>query len=148
MSLSGNGMSSGIRYDEGIGGHDQYRHDLRLLYLPRLVDIRTAGRTARGTAAGSPDALVPASHRDAQWLRAVLDKVSRHFASRIDLESDGCSIFVDRPDLDPARSMGAILVSYGIPRPQPPRRHPNSLLVGEFPAIRASHLAPAPGSRF
>jgi hypothetical protein len=28
--------SSGIPYDEGIGGHDQYRHDLRLLYLPRL----------------------------------------------------------------------------------------------------------------
>ena len=28
--------SSGTPYDEGIGGHDQYRHDLRLLYLPRL----------------------------------------------------------------------------------------------------------------
>ena len=108
----------------------------------QLAELRVAPLQARQMR------FVPASHRDAQWLRAVLDKVSRHFASRIDLESDGCSIFVDRPDLDPARSMGAILVSYGIPRPQPPRRHPNSLLVGEFPAIRASHLAPAPGSRF
>jgi poly-gamma-glutamate capsule biosynthesis protein CapA/YwtB (metallophosphatase superfamily) len=75
---------------EGIGGHDQYRHDLRLLYLPRLnpisgelVELRMAPLQARQMR------LNRASHRDALWLRGVLDKVSRRFRSRIDLGSDG-----------------------------------------------------------
>jgi poly-gamma-glutamate capsule biosynthesis protein CapA/YwtB (metallophosphatase superfamily) len=75
---------------EGIGGHDQYRHDLRLLYLPRLdptsgelVELRMAPLQARQMR------LHRASHRDAMWLSTVLDKVSRHFGSRIDLGSDG-----------------------------------------------------------
>jgi poly-gamma-glutamate capsule biosynthesis protein CapA/YwtB (metallophosphatase superfamily) len=75
---------------EGIRGHDQYRHDLRLLYLPRLdpttgqlVELRMAPLQARQMR------LHRASHQDSQWLRAVLDKVSRHFGSRIDLEPDG-----------------------------------------------------------
>jgi poly-gamma-glutamate capsule biosynthesis protein CapA/YwtB (metallophosphatase superfamily) len=75
---------------EGISGHDQYRHDLRLLYLPRLdpmsgqlVELRMAPLQARQMR------LHRASHRDAGWLKTVLDKASRHFGSRIDLESDG-----------------------------------------------------------
>jgi poly-gamma-glutamate capsule biosynthesis protein CapA/YwtB (metallophosphatase superfamily) len=75
---------------EGIRGHDQYRHDLRLLYLPRLdptsgelVELRIAPLQARQMR------LHRASHRDAQWLTTVLDNVSRHFGSRIDLGSDG-----------------------------------------------------------
>jgi poly-gamma-glutamate synthesis protein (capsule biosynthesis protein) len=75
---------------EGIHGHDQYRHDLRLAYLPRLdptsgelVELRMAPLQARQMR------LHRASHRDAKWLRTVLDKVSRHFGSRIDLGSDG-----------------------------------------------------------
>ena len=75
---------------EGIGGHDQYRHDLRLLYLPRLnpisgelVELRMAPLQARQMR------LHRASHRDAVWLRTVLGKVSRRFGSRIDLGSDG-----------------------------------------------------------
>jgi poly-gamma-glutamate synthesis protein (capsule biosynthesis protein) len=75
---------------EGIGGHDQYRHDLRLLYLPRLnpisgelVEFRMAPLQARQMR------LHRASRRDAVWLRAVLEKVSRRFGSRIDLGSDG-----------------------------------------------------------
>ena len=75
---------------EGIGGHDQYRHDLRLLYLARLdptsgelVELRMAPLQARQMR------LHRASHRDARWLSTVLDKVSRHFGSRIDLGSDG-----------------------------------------------------------
>jgi poly-gamma-glutamate capsule biosynthesis protein CapA/YwtB (metallophosphatase superfamily) len=75
---------------EGIRGHDQYRHDLRLLYLPRLdptsgqlVELRMAPLQARLMR------LHRASHQDAQWLRTVLDKVSRHFGPRIDLEPDG-----------------------------------------------------------
>lgn len=75
---------------EGIHGHEQYRHDLRLLYLPRLdptsgelVELRMAPLQARQMR------LHHASHRDARWLSTVLDKVSRHFGSRIDLGSDG-----------------------------------------------------------
>jgi poly-gamma-glutamate capsule biosynthesis protein CapA/YwtB (metallophosphatase superfamily) len=75
---------------EGIGGHDQYRHDLRLLYLPRLnpisgelVELRMAPLQARQMR------LHRASRRHAVWLRAVLEKVSRRFGSRIDLGSDG-----------------------------------------------------------
>jgi poly-gamma-glutamate capsule biosynthesis protein CapA/YwtB (metallophosphatase superfamily) len=75
---------------EGIRGHDQYRHDLRLLYLPRLnatsgelVELRMAPLQARQMR------LHRASRRDAIWLRAVLDKASRRFGSRIDLGSDG-----------------------------------------------------------
>jgi poly-gamma-glutamate synthesis protein (capsule biosynthesis protein) len=75
---------------EGILGHDQYRHDLRLLYLPRLdpssgelVELRMAPLQARQMR------LHRASQRDTRWLRMVLDKVSRHFGSRIDLGSDG-----------------------------------------------------------
>jgi len=75
---------------EGIRGHDQYRHDLRLLYLPRLnpisgevVELRMAPLQARQMR------LHRASHRDARWLKTVLDEVSRSFGSRIDLGSDG-----------------------------------------------------------
>ena len=75
---------------EGIRGHDQYRHDLRLLYLPRLdptsgklVELHMAPLQARQMR------LHGASHRDRRSLRTVLDKVSRHFGSRIDLGSDG-----------------------------------------------------------
>jgi poly-gamma-glutamate capsule biosynthesis protein CapA/YwtB (metallophosphatase superfamily) len=75
---------------EGIRGHDQYRPDLRLLYLPRLdptsgklVELRMAPLQARQMR------LHRASHRDARWLSTVLDNVSRRFGSRIDLGSDG-----------------------------------------------------------
>jgi poly-gamma-glutamate capsule biosynthesis protein CapA/YwtB (metallophosphatase superfamily) len=75
---------------EGIRGHDQYRPDLRLLYLPRLdpasgelVELRMVALQARQMR------LYWASHRDAQWVKTVLDKVSRPFGSRIDLGSGG-----------------------------------------------------------
>ncbi len=76
---------------EGIRGHDQYRPDLRLLYLPRLdptsgnlVELRMAPLQARQMR------LHRASHRDTRWLKTVLDKVGRRpFGSRIDLGSDG-----------------------------------------------------------
>ena len=75
---------------EGIGGHEQYRHDLRLLYLPRLnpnsgelLELRMAPLQARQMR------LHRASRRDALWLWAVLDRASRRFGSRIDLGSDG-----------------------------------------------------------
>ena len=74
---------------EGIGGHEQYRSDLRLLYLPRLdpgsgelVELRMAPMQAHRMR------LRRAADHDARWLRRVLDKVSRRFGSRIDLGPD------------------------------------------------------------
>jgi len=75
---------------EGIGGHEQYRSDLRLLYLPQLnpqsgelVALRMAPMQARQMR------LHRAADHDARWLQRVLDKVSRRFGSRIDLGPDG-----------------------------------------------------------
>jgi poly-gamma-glutamate synthesis protein (capsule biosynthesis protein) len=75
---------------EGISGHQEYRDDLRLLYLPRLdrttgelVELKMAPLQARRMR------LHRASHGDAEWLRRTLDRVSRRSGSRIDLGSDG-----------------------------------------------------------
>lgn len=75
---------------EGIGGYDRYRDDLRLLYLVsvepdtgrpaavRMVPFQT--RRMR---------LEHASAEDTAWLRDVLDRISRDFATRVDREPDG-----------------------------------------------------------
>jgi poly-gamma-glutamate capsule biosynthesis protein CapA/YwtB (metallophosphatase superfamily) len=75
---------------EGISGHQEYRDDLRLLYLPRLdpasgelAELKMAPLRARHMR------LHHASEDDARWLRSTLDKVSRRFGSRIDLGPDG-----------------------------------------------------------
>ncbi len=63
---------------EGIAGHEAYRADLRLLYLASVQpDTGTLMRLRRTSA------------EDTQWLRAVLDGISRGFGSRVSLEPDG-----------------------------------------------------------
>jgi poly-gamma-glutamate synthesis protein (capsule biosynthesis protein) len=75
---------------EGITGYEQYRDDLRPLYLlsvepdtGRLADLRIIPLQARRMR------LWHASHQDCGWLRSVLDEVSRGFGSRIDSGPDG-----------------------------------------------------------
>jgi poly-gamma-glutamate synthesis protein (capsule biosynthesis protein) len=75
---------------EGIRGYEQYRDDLRLLYLVRvdqasgqLLDLRMAPLQARQLR------LHRASAGDAKWLHRVLATVSRPFGIGIDLDSDG-----------------------------------------------------------
>jgi poly-gamma-glutamate synthesis protein (capsule biosynthesis protein) len=75
---------------EGIGGYESYRDDLRMLYLVsveavtgRLVDVRMAPLQARRMR------LEHASPEDTEWLRAVLDRHSREFGTRIDGGPDG-----------------------------------------------------------
>jgi poly-gamma-glutamate capsule biosynthesis protein CapA/YwtB (metallophosphatase superfamily) len=75
---------------EGITGHERYRDDLRLLYLPRLdpasgrlKELRLAPLRARQLR------LHRASAEDAEWLRTVLSNVSRSFGSRIDWGAGG-----------------------------------------------------------
>ena len=75
---------------EGITGYEEYRDDLRLLYFAslqpgtgelaalRMVPMRT--RKLR---------LHRAPVADAQWLRTALERASRRFGSRIDLQPDG-----------------------------------------------------------
>jgi poly-gamma-glutamate synthesis protein (capsule biosynthesis protein) len=75
---------------EGIAGYEEYRDDLRLLYLVsvdpgtgKLAGLRMVPVQARKLR------LQRASGEDAAWLRGVLDQVSRGFGSRVDLEPDG-----------------------------------------------------------
>jgi poly-gamma-glutamate capsule biosynthesis protein CapA/YwtB (metallophosphatase superfamily) len=75
---------------EGITGYEEYRDDLRLMYFAsvesdtgNLVRLRMAPMQARQMR------LRHASSEDAECLRSVLDRVSRQFGSRIDLEPDG-----------------------------------------------------------
>jgi poly-gamma-glutamate capsule biosynthesis protein CapA/YwtB (metallophosphatase superfamily) len=75
---------------EGIAGHRAYRSDLRLLYFAsvdpgtgRLAALQMAPMRARKMR------LQPAPTEDRQWLTATLDRISRGFGSRIDLQPDG-----------------------------------------------------------
>ncbi|MFE5191649.1 CapA family protein [Streptomyces sp. NPDC056628] len=75
---------------EGIGGYESYRDDLRVLYLVsveadtgRLVDARMVPLQARRMR------LEHASPEDIEWLRAVLDRHSREFGTRVDGAPDG-----------------------------------------------------------
>lgn len=75
---------------EGIRGYEEYRDDLRLLYLVTVE---------RGTGALSDVRMVPlrarrmrlwrAPEEDRAWLRAVLDRVGRDFGTRVDAAADG-----------------------------------------------------------
>jgi poly-gamma-glutamate capsule biosynthesis protein CapA/YwtB (metallophosphatase superfamily) len=75
---------------EGITGHEDYRPDLRLLYFAslepqpgKLIGLRMMPMQARQMR------LRHASSEDSRCLQAVLDRVSRRFGSRVDLEPDG-----------------------------------------------------------
>jgi poly-gamma-glutamate synthesis protein (capsule biosynthesis protein) len=75
---------------EGITGYAKYRSDLRLLYFVsvdpdtgKLAGLRMAPMQARQMR------LRHSSSEDAKWLGRVLDRVSRSFGSRINLEPDG-----------------------------------------------------------
>ena len=72
---------------EGIGGHDRYRADLRLIYLAsvrpgtgELVRLRMTPLQAHRMR------LRRASAEDSGWLRTVLDRVSRDFGTDVDIE--------------------------------------------------------------
>lgn len=75
---------------EGITGHEEFRDDLRLLYLAlvegatgRLVGLRMVPMQARHMR------LRAASSADTAWLRDVLDRISRGYGARIGVETDG-----------------------------------------------------------
>jgi poly-gamma-glutamate capsule biosynthesis protein CapA/YwtB (metallophosphatase superfamily) len=75
---------------EGISGYENYRGDLRLLYFAsverdtgELVSLRMLPLRARRMR------LEHAPGPDAEWLRAMLDRTSHRFSTRIDRDSEG-----------------------------------------------------------
>jgi poly-gamma-glutamate capsule biosynthesis protein CapA/YwtB (metallophosphatase superfamily) len=75
---------------EGITGYEDYRDDLRLLYLAsvasdtgELADLRIVPMQARKMR------LEHASGADSRWILAVLDRISRPFGTGVDLGRDG-----------------------------------------------------------
>jgi poly-gamma-glutamate capsule biosynthesis protein CapA/YwtB (metallophosphatase superfamily) len=75
---------------EGIGGHQEYRGDLGLMYFARLarhdgalVDLQMAPMRLRRMS------LERASLPDARWLRATLETISKPFGTRLSLAADG-----------------------------------------------------------
>lgn len=82
---------------EGIRGYEQYRDDLRLLYLADL-DARTGALVALRMLPMQARRmrLEPASAADADWLRAVLDRTSRRRGVRVVLSS-GVQLCLRRP---------------------------------------------------
>jgi poly-gamma-glutamate capsule biosynthesis protein CapA/YwtB (metallophosphatase superfamily) len=87
------GCGDAINDYEGISGHAEFRGDLRLLYLATV---------AAGTGGLIALRMVPMQSRqmrlrhaggaDRQWLRAVLERASRRFGSRIGQQPDGTLI--------------------------------------------------------
>ncbi|MGH3465874.1 MAG: CapA family protein [Kribbellaceae bacterium] len=79
---------------EGIHGHDEYRDDLRLLYLVSLessVERDTGALVGLRMAPLQPRQmrLRHASRPDCEWLAEVISRVSRRFGTRVDALSDG-----------------------------------------------------------
>jgi poly-gamma-glutamate capsule biosynthesis protein CapA/YwtB (metallophosphatase superfamily) len=75
---------------EGIGGHESFRADLRLLYLTHtapvdgdVVSLRMIPLHVRRMR------LERASQTDAEWLRATIEHTSRRFGTRVVARSDG-----------------------------------------------------------
>ncbi|MGO9154738.1 CapA family protein [Mycobacterium sp.] len=74
---------------EGIGGHESFRADLRLLYLTRtdptsgeLVSLQMIPLRVRRMQ------LERASQTDAEWLRTTIEHTSRRFATRVAARPD------------------------------------------------------------
>lgn len=75
---------------EGIGGYEEFRADLRLLYIAtldagtgELAGLRMVPFQARRMRLCRP------SERDAEWLRATLDAACRSFGTRVVPAGDG-----------------------------------------------------------
>ena len=73
---------------EGIGGHERFRGDLRLLYLARLDPDGRLDELRMVPLQSRQLRLRHATEQDTRWLHRVLRKASSDFGSRIDLALD------------------------------------------------------------
>lgn len=86
---------------EGIGGHQRYRDDLRLLYLVTLeADTGRLDHARLVPLQAHRMRLRHASREDAAWLHEVLARTSREFGTRVTHEPDGA--LAVRPPTRPA----------------------------------------------
>jgi poly-gamma-glutamate capsule biosynthesis protein CapA/YwtB (metallophosphatase superfamily) len=83
---------------EGITGYEQYRDDLRLLYLAtverptgRLAALRMVPMQAHRLRLRS------AAPKDCEWLCRTLNRLGRRYGTRIALDADGLLDVTDRP---------------------------------------------------
>ena len=91
---------------EGISGHEEFRDDLRLLYFPSVAadtgpldTLRIVPMQARKTR------LQRANTADSQWLRQVLEQISRDFGTRISRQPGG-TLILPGPSQPPASRGG------------------------------------------
>ena len=73
---------------EGIGGHERFRGDLRLLYVARLDPAGRLDELQMVPLQSRQLRLRHATEQDARWLHRVLRKASSGFGSRVDLAPD------------------------------------------------------------
>ncbi len=91
------GCGDAINDYEGISGHPEFRGDLRLLYLAavaadtgKLAALRMVPMQSRQMR------LCHAGAADGQWLRAVLERASHRFGSKIGQQPDGTLVLQPR----------------------------------------------------
>jgi len=78
---------------EGIGGHEVFRHDLRLLYFASVAqDTGTLDALRMVPMQASKMRLRHATTGDSEWLRGVLETISSGFGCRVSRMSDGVLI--------------------------------------------------------
>jgi len=78
---------------EGISGHEEFRGDLRLLYFPSVAaDTGALDALRMVPMQARKMRLCHANVADSQWLRLVLERISRGFGTRISRQPDGTLI--------------------------------------------------------
>ena len=84
------GCGDAINDYEGITGYEQFRGDLRLLYLASVTaDSGTLAALHMVVMQARNMRLRYASTTDSQWMRAALEQISHRFGSRISHRPDG-----------------------------------------------------------
>jgi poly-gamma-glutamate capsule biosynthesis protein CapA/YwtB (metallophosphatase superfamily) len=84
------GCGDAINDYEGITGYEQFRGDLRLLYLASVTaDTGTLAALHMVVMQARNMRLRHASTTDSQWMRAALEQISHRFGSRISHRPDG-----------------------------------------------------------
>jgi len=97
------GCGDAINDYEGISGYEQFRGDLRLLYFASLAaDTGTLTALRMVPMQARKMRLHYASAADSRWMRAVLERISHRFGSRISHQPDG-ALILRPPPSDQAR---------------------------------------------
>jgi poly-gamma-glutamate synthesis protein (capsule biosynthesis protein) len=103
---------------EGIGGHERYRGDLRLMYFPTLAEDGRLLRLRIFVLQSHRLRLRLASREDVHWLAADLDRASHPFATRL-LPGEAGDLELRLP---PLRTHAGRPSAHPFPRPPRGRR--------------------------